>query len=403
MKINKDLLYFITNAPYKFLKATVIIVTNFIITWYLGNKISKDFLGQYQFVLSSMGIFIIFSFPGIKEAILQSSARGYDKSLIIGTRIALKTSLLGSLSILLLSGFYYFFKGDTQLSLALLVVGFFFPFYYTLDNFSYYLTGKGKFKLEFIFYLISNIFLLLLLHLSILLSKGNIVLFTTAYFLSNTFIYLIAYLKCKQELNLQKDPELINYGWFLTKLNSVIYLTNYLDKFLVGLLISPLELATYSIAITLADKVKYLIKPILTVLYPAFSKQTIRITIKKIYFIIFFSIITTLILFTSSPILISILFPDFTDSITYARVYSIILLFLPINTILEFNNKAQKKKNIIKKVIFASRISFLLFIIPGIILFDIWGVIFAKILSHIIESLTNIFLFFYEKENYKNN
>ena len=109
---HKDVIYILKNTPYKFIKSFVIIISNFILTWYIANYYPETFLGQYVFITSTMGLLIIFSLPGVKSAIVESVSKGQEAAYVYGTRLAFKYSIIGSLVLLSVAFFYRFYTHD---------------------------------------------------------------------------------------------------------------------------------------------------------------------------------------------------------------------------------------------------------------------------------------------------
>ena len=122
---HKDVQYLIKQGRYKLFQQLLIFGSSFLLMWYMANYTSKEFLGSYQFIITTLGMLMIFSFPGIKDSILQSVARGYDYSLIKGTKKAMKFSLLGSLVFLVISGYYFLFRFDNEMSIVFLICSLF--------------------------------------------------------------------------------------------------------------------------------------------------------------------------------------------------------------------------------------------------------------------------------------
>src|SRR5690606_12719696 len=145
---NMNTIHFLNGSIFKLIKAVSIGIGNFGIVWLIANYSSQASLGRFQFLLSVMGVLTIFTLPGMKSSILQSLSNGYDSSLIRGTLASIKFSLVGSLLLAITSVYFYIFQKDSQYGYAFLIASLFFPFYYSLENYTYLLTAKGKFASE---------------------------------------------------------------------------------------------------------------------------------------------------------------------------------------------------------------------------------------------------------------
>lgn len=384
-KNDKDVRYFLKQGKYKLLLQIVTLGSTFFISWFLANYTSKEFFGNYQFILATLGILTIFSFPGIKDAIIQSVARGCDYSLVQGTKKAMKFSLLGSLTLILIGGYYYFLKGDSIISIVFLIASIFFPFFYTLDNFIYFLNGKKRFKIEFFYTSIITIFKALIIFLVVLLFKENLIFLFVGFFLSQLLLYLYFFLRCNKDIkSKEQDKGLINYGWFITKISFLALVANQIDKLLIGIFVGPKILAIYIIGIALPDKLNNLLRPLLSIFLPRFATGKTRLTKKKILLVFFISFFLFIVLLFILPLFIQILFKDYTNSIKYGLLYSIIILFSPLNALLSYYFRGQKNTKAIRSHIVISRISTIILAIPLLKIFGIVGLISVKILENII-------------------
>lgn len=398
---NKDLIYLISGGKIKLCKSIIVLLLNFFLTWFLANFCSKELFGNYEYFLSILGLVSIFAFPGIKEAITQSVARGYDTSFIFGTKIAIKFSFIGSGLLLLISGYYFYIKEDFSLFIIFLISAFFFPFFYTIDNFFAYLNGKEDYRRDFLYQVIINLIKILVIIFCVTIFTKSLFILIIAFFISQVIPYFYFYFKCKKETKSKKtDSELYSYGWFLTKMNAVTVVTDNLDKFIVGSFLGPTVLALYYIGIMLPAKVKMVIKPALYVLFPRFSNNRMGLTKNKIFGVFFFSIITFLFTVIIISYFIKIIFPGYTDSVNYGRLYSLIIIFLPLNIIFEYFFKAKKKLIIVKNALLIPKTINIILSIPILYFFGVYGLILLLLLEQFITLLINIkYYVSYNKEN----
>ena len=392
-KDHSDFKYLYRSGRYKFCKALSQFLASFILTWVLANFTSKDFFGNYRFILSILGMLIIFSLPGMKEAILQSVARGYDYSFIRGTKKAMKFSLSGGLVLILIS-IYYLLTERVEFGLVFIVCAIFFPLVHTLDGFYAFLNAKKSFKKEFIYYCLTNSFMTVSVLLSVYLFGENLTAFMIVFFSSQLIFYLYFYLKFKSGIvDKKKDEELFTFGWFLTKITGVVAIANYIDQFVVGLFIGPANLAIYVIGIMLPNKIRVIINALLSPLYPKFSADEMNLTKKKIFVIFLASCLISIGLIAVIPFFIKIFFSGFADSIIYGQFFSAALLFIPLNTSFSLFFRAKKRNSAIQNPIIISRVTTIILAFPSLYLFGIFGLIIVKILEQALNLIVNLFYF----------
>jgi len=392
-KDHSDFKYLYRSGQYKLYKALSQFLASFILTWFLANFTSKDFFGNYRFILSILGMLIIFSLPGMKDAILQSVARGYDYSFIAGTKKAMKFSLSGGLALILIS-IYYLLTERIEFGLVFIVCAIFFPLVHTLDGFYAFLNAKKSFKKEFIYYSLINSFMTVSVLLSVYLFGENLTTFMIVFFSSQLLFYLYFYLKFKSGIvDKKNDRELFTFGWFLTKMNGLISIANYVDQFVVGLFIGPANLAIYFIGIMLPNKIKAIINPIFYTLYPKFSADEMNLTKKKILIIFLASCLISVGLVAVIPVFIKIFFSGFADSIIYGQFFSAALLFIPLNIVFGLFFRAKKRKSAIQNPIIISRVSTIVLVFPSLYFFGIFGLIIVKILEQALNLIVNLFYF----------
>ncbi|MFC1926552.1 oligosaccharide flippase family protein [Chloroflexota bacterium] len=392
-KDHADFRYIFRSGQYKLYKALFQFLTSFILTWVLANFTSKEYFGNYKFALSILGMLFILSLPGMKDAILQSVARGHDYSFIAGTKKAMRFSLLGSLALISISA-YYLVIGKTEFGFVLIVCAIFFPFFHTLDGGYVFLSAKQNFKKELIYYALVTSFMTVSVLLCLYVFGENLIAFMIVFFSSQSLLHLYYYLKFKSGIVKSKeDKGLFSFGWFLTKISGLMQIANYIDQFVVGLLLGPVDLAIYFIGIMAPNKMKAAISPVFYTLYPRFSTGKMKLTTKKVLVIFVGSCLISLILVAAIPVFIKVLFSEFTDSIIYGQVFSAALLFIPLNIVFGLFFRAMKEKGAIQNPIVISRVSTIILVFPSLYLFGIFGLIVVKVIEQALNLIVNLFYF----------
>ncbi|MFH1590553.1 MAG: oligosaccharide flippase family protein [archaeon] len=398
-KDHEDVRYLLLHGKYKLMSSGVTIFLGFILSWYLANNTSKEFFGNYLFVISIFSMFALFSFPGFKDAITQSVARGYDYSLVQGFWKKTTYSLVGSLAFMLVATHYYLLKNDAILAIVFFVSAIVFPFYYSLEIFVSFLNAKKRFKTE-AFYSTSVVLAkVILMVLSVIIFNENLILLFVVFFLSQMFPNLYYYVKCSKEVkSIRKDDDLAGYAKFLTWIKIIVHISSEINHVIIGVFIGPLALAQYFTGTMFVKRVVDLIKPMTSVFYPKLSDGSMKLTKKKLLLIIIASIVICLMVITILPLFIKILFPKYIDSIKYGLLFSLTLLFQPTIAILQFYFRALKKTRIMRNVTLIENASRLIVIVPLFLFFQIYGLISSVIITHFIGASIRTY-YFLKKES----
>ena len=112
--IQLDLDYYIRNSFYLITARGVIMACGLLLSVTFARLVSQETYGQWNYLLSIIGICAILTLPGMNTAITQAVATGNDRVLIEGTKQRFKWSLLGSL-ILAGDRLYYLLVDNTGL------------------------------------------------------------------------------------------------------------------------------------------------------------------------------------------------------------------------------------------------------------------------------------------------
>lgn len=244
-----------------------------------ANLLDPATYGNYKYILSLIGILGIFSLSGIKTAISQSVARGFEESFYSGLRIKFRYSLLGSATAVLLS-IYYFIQGNNNLSVPLLASAIFLPLLQATQVFIPLLNGKKLFSNQIKYTSAIKIISTLSIIAALLVAK-NIIWLISVFLISNTLLNSFFYLLVKNKFkpNKKTDPRTISYGKHASIAEGLNVAANYLDHLLIFNLLGPGALAVYSFSILLPNKLKNVFGTISLLALPKFaqrSKQEIK-------------------------------------------------------------------------------------------------------------------------------
>lgn len=216
-----DSFYFFKNTFLSVVQRLVGLVTTLIIIYVFGHYTSTTIFGEYNYILSIIGLLGIFSLPGINNALIRSIANGHDKTYNDAFWFKTRFSIIGSIIILLFSIYYLVFKNEIDLFLSLLFLVPLFPFLHLFQLSNDFLVAKKEFKILTKFNVLTSIINSILIITAILLINSLPIIIFIQFF-DNIIISIIIFLKTKKFIKNQSgDPDLYPYGTFLTRISLI--------------------------------------------------------------------------------------------------------------------------------------------------------------------------------------
>ncbi len=343
-----DLMYFATGSFWAIIQQIIGVSSGLFISYLFGHFVSKTVFGQYNLILSLLGMLNFVSLSGIDKPLTGSIGKGYDGSFVQSRNLKFKYSLIGIPLLLVFAG-YYFMQNQNIVASGLIISALFFPFYNSFTNFPALLTAKKLFFTLSALASISSLFFLLVMTISIFLFPSTVGIIT-GYLLGLTVPSIFSFYFSKRYIhNSKKDIHLPSYGLFLTVLSILPWVSANLGNVLLAHYLGVETLAIYSVASRFLTAVQknfiVFYKPITSKLAGQTPKQNV-ITLKQ-HSIKLFAIGIGLAvgLWIMTPPLITFFFTDkYTDAIFYAQILSLALIPLPLNWVLNDMVIYQKHK-----------------------------------------------------------
>ena len=358
---------------------------------------SKETYGQYKYILSIASILGTLTLTGLGPAVIRSVNRGFDGTMNYAFWQNIKWSVLFFLTTLSLS-VYYFLHGNTSLGVSMLLVGAFSPFWSSTNLYNSFLAGKKDFRRSALYFgIMGNLFPVLCLFTAIILGSSPTLLITV-YFISNTLIGVILYIKVLKiyKPNDSVDNEALAYSKHLSFMGILGAVADNIDQILIFHYIGAVELAIYNFAIAIPSQIKGPIKGFAGLIFPKFverSDEEIKKGIKNKYiflFLVSICIIISYVIF--APYIFHIFFPKYTDSIFYSRIFSISLLWIiAIPADAYWVAKKKIREQYITNI--SSSIIQIAVLFVGILWWGLLGLVLAQIMSKILRSLISMALF----------
>ena len=369
-----------------------------------ANLVPPETYGTYKYILSIAGIFSLFTLPGINTAVSRAAALGKDKAIHSASRAKILTSLFGS--ILLLGGsYYYFFNGNIELSISLLVVAVTLPIFDTFTTYLGYLGGKKLFRIQTSYHAVTQVISVAVL-VTTMLFTADLVPILLAYFIPLAVTRYILFLRVTRSIsvnsvNEDESRETVSYGKHLTIMQILGTVAGHVDKILLWKFTGPLQLAIYTFALAIPEQLKGPLKGVGDLAFPKFASQTpdqVRTNMpvfwRKFFMYAGVLVCVSVIYILLAPFIYEWLFPQYLESIQYSQIFALSLIagasILPI-TLLESQKmiRAQYALNIVHPVV---HIALLTILIPTM---GILGAIYAYVISRFVTMFTATMLVAY--------
>jgi O-antigen/teichoic acid export membrane protein len=294
-------------------------------TYFVVRVLSQDGFGNYQFVLSVVGVVSIFGLPGINNAVMQSVARGHPGTYRISVRPAVLSGLVGSVVLLGVGCWYYFLRGD-ELSVSFLVAALIFPLAYGLTQWKGLKTGLEDFvgvvRLDGVAAMATS---LLIIGTVIYVSDDFAVLVAIILVVQavlNVVATTAAYRQVQREESVEKGS--IRYGTVTTAYMVFGHVAIYVDKLLIYAFMTPASLAIFVAAERFPELIRGAIKNLGSALAPRFARHkyyTRRVARAFTTFSIISGAAIVAFAFTVLPWLLVFIFgEDYQESVPYAQV-----------------------------------------------------------------------------------
>jgi O-antigen/teichoic acid export membrane protein len=380
-----DMIYLAKGGFWLSLNQIISTLAAFLLSISFANLLPKEIYGSYRYILSLFSLFSIASLNSLDTALIQASARGFDRALKSVFKTKIKYGLIGSVASLITAGYYYI-HSNYQLTLSFLIVALLIPLFNSFRVYSEFLKGKKKFKtavkIDIVNTLISTSSIIIVLFFS---DKIYLILFS--YFIPKLILHFFYYHYVTKHYvkNNNEDKQTVPYGIYLSFLGIINTVADEIDKIIMWHFLGGVKLAIYSFALSpvkqvvsiLNNNISTLSFPKLSVNSPEVLKKTLPEKVLK-YFIIIIPIIILYVLLC--PYFFRIFYPEYLEAVKFSQWYALFLLALPTSV---FGNAllAQMKKKeimIIRTISPTVKIALLFFLTSA---YGIMGAISALLIG----------------------
>ncbi|MBI4692173.1 MAG: oligosaccharide flippase family protein [Candidatus Terrybacteria bacterium] len=343
-----------------------------------ANLLTQQTFGTYKYILSAYGIISLFVIPGLSSAVTRSVSRGFEGSIKEGFKKKIKWGTIAGIASFLIS-IYYLLNNNLILSIGFLTIGLFLPLMESFGLYSSFLEGKKLFKERVLYEIGLNLIFAAAILLTIFLTK-NLFIILAVYFISNITGRIIFYFLTvkKFKTNNLADEEMDSYGRSLSFFQIVSNASQYLDKILLFTMLGAPQVAIFTFASALPDRIKYLFRFTGTISFPKFAgrpaeeiKKNLPKKLLLLGLIISFAIVAYIL---AAPLIFKYIFPQYKSAVFLSQIISLTSIYAityPIGSYLSAHKK-------VRELFMISGSSFLLGLICLLVFipfYGIWGAV----------------------------
>jgi O-antigen/teichoic acid export membrane protein len=382
-----DMVYLTSVGFWTSLNTILNSVFSLVLSVAFANLLSKEVYGTYQFLLSLSALITAICLGGMQHAVAQSVARGNEGDVQLSLKTQLKWNFIPT-SLGLAASIYYGMHHNYVVAIGLLIISILSPLTNAFGIYAAFLSGKRLFKRLFFY----STFLSLIYYASILLTvtffKSSIVLISVNLAV-NAVVTIILYFHtlkvCKPNTN--TDGHTISYGKHLSVMNAFGTVISQIDSILVFHFLGAVNLAIYSFATLIPERVAGISSFIGTAAFPKFAQRKLEEIKKSIVSqtvrVAIFGLVITVIYIIAAPTLFHLFFPKYLNALPYTRWYAPVILLMSAN----LASQALVAQRLKKELYISTIVNPILLItlqLPLLILYGIWGMIIARLVTDLV-------------------
>ncbi|MEX2028732.1 MAG: oligosaccharide flippase family protein [Candidatus Curtissbacteria bacterium] len=391
-----DLAYFVGGGFWLGLSMVLTTIGGILLSALFARVWPKEVYGQFSFLMSALGLVSLVALPGMYQAVLQAAAENKDGVYRQVIKSVAKWALLGAIA-LILGSVYFYFNNNQSLSLAFLVSAIAFPLSAGFNLYNPFLTGKKRFRKVAIYTTVAQFTSIGATALA-LWQFPSLVLVALFSSWSTALINIILTIFSFREVgNNNHDESLMRLGKHLSFSQVFTIGADYLDRFLVPVLLGFTNNAIYAFAILIPMQIHGLLKIFTTLGQPKVAEISqknlkgglIRKSLQMevvVLVVVFFYIL-------AAPSIFKILYPGYgSDVVFLSQIFSLSLLYFPGNILSLSFIKARDTK-----AIYQMNATYALITVISLVVlvpvFGLIGVVAAKVIARFAQLATQIYLF----------
>ncbi|MDB5204373.1 MAG: hypothetical protein JWP09_401 [Candidatus Taylorbacteria bacterium] len=388
-----DMVYFVRSNLWINIGRASSVLNGLILSIVYANILTKEDYGLYTFALAFIGFFSMAQTTALGSGISKSISRGNDGVIYEGLKTIYPWSLLGGLSLGIVS-IYYILHNNIDLGICFLVAAITLPISIRNSVAKSYFNAKGDFAFMSRFNLMRTPFITIALIITAITSRSAIIVVITS-IITNLILGSFLYHKMKKNIAQiganEKEPFAKKYAFHSGILSMFGYLSEQIDDLLLWKFVGAAPVAIYTYAIAPVRELKNLIENQSTIAIPKFAQKDFSEVKSHVFFRVrqmYFVAVPIIILYIlSAPLIFKYLFPLYTDAVGLSQIASLTLLSSPRKLLTAAITAHQKIKETYIVTVFPTmtRIILAIALVP---MYGIEGAVIALLASECIDFIT---------------
>lgn len=393
--IQTDMVYLTSSGFWLNLNVFIISVLAFLLSIAFANLLPAEVYGTYQYFLSFSTIVGALTLTGMNYAVTTAVAAGRKGVIRDAISVQLRWAVIPFLASIGI-GAYYAAAGNYAFALGLSVIGVLIPAITIFGTYSAYLNGLKRFKQGFIYASIVNLAYYGAIFSGVLILDNAIALLIInlgVNALALGFVFFRTLRKFPPTDSI--DPDAIKYGKHLSAMNVFSVGVRQLDSILVFQFLGPATLAMYTFATAVPERVSGLFKFLFYASLPKFATQS-RSAVQrglgaKFFKTTLFASLIAGLYCLAAPTIFSLLFTQYVTAVPYTQLYALVIVAGATNLSLSALI-AQRMKRRLYIVNIASPAVQLTLQVALLVLYGLWGLLIARMLSAAFEAMLSLLL-----------
>lgn len=350
-----------------------------------AHLLTQNEYGIYRYALSAASLLSVFSLTGLSISIARSVARGHEGVLREGFRMNLLWSI-GLVFIAIAAALYYYVNDNVLLALSFVIIAFATPLLNSATLYGSFLNGKKLFRESALYATGKNLFGGGAVFIALIFSRDPLIV-VLAFFVAHTLAALYYYLRTLRlhVKNTESDPGMVGFAKHSSIFNGLALFADRIDSIIVFQFLGAAELAIYSFAEIIPDALNRFSKNISSLALPKYAADGRNRRVFGHSALFALVLLPLAILYAlAAPYIFQLFFPAYMESVplTQALGFLVVLTGALPATYLDAQ-RAIREKYIVSLVVNISKIAF---IVLGLALYGLWGVIFARFASKFVSA-----------------
>lgn len=329
-----DMTYLAKGGSWLFAGQVINFGLAFVQLWVFANLLPKEVYGQYRFLLTALTLLALTTLPGMGIALVRAAATNALGSVLPIIKTQMFFGLLGTAGSLV-GASYYWYNGDTTLSIAFIIIGLFIPLMGPPMSYDSYLNGLRDFKLISLLHTAQRV-LVVSSVVAVIYFSQNVVLIFVTYVLTTTLAFWLAYFISTKKYppNEIIDETAIPYGKQLSIMSGLRTGVQHLDKVALWYLAGPVQVAQLVVASAIPNELNSAVGHITKLALPKLSNRTKaemqQSLLRKVGIYFLAMICLAIVYIIAAPHLFTLFLPQYLDSVFFSQVAALLILAAPL-------------------------------------------------------------------------